>query len=152
MTYLVDTNILLRFLNRADPDYTPTRAAVRILKARGDEVVTAAQNLAEFWNVLTRPTTARGGYGLSAGEAERRLNLIEHHFPLLPDSAAAYVEWKRLVVAYGVVGVQVHDARLVALMKVHGTSHVLTLNKSDFAGYSGITAVNPEDILRSQQP
>jgi predicted nucleic acid-binding protein len=57
MTYLADTNILLRFLNRADPDYTATRAAVRILKARGDEVVTAAQNMAEFWNVLTRPAT-----------------------------------------------------------------------------------------------
>jgi predicted nucleic acid-binding protein len=53
MLYFADTNILLRFLNRADPDYALTRAAVRIIKARGDDVTTAAQNLAEFWNVLT---------------------------------------------------------------------------------------------------
>jgi hypothetical protein len=46
---------------------------------------------------------------------------------LLPDSAAAYFEWKQLLVTHGVMGVQVHDARLVALMKVHGISHVLTL-------------------------
>jgi len=67
MTCLVDINILLRFLNRTDPDHTAGRAAVRFLKARGDEVVTTAQNLAQFWNALTCPTRARGGYGLSVG-------------------------------------------------------------------------------------
>src|SRR6266571_1960031 len=101
MLYFADTNILLRFLNRADPDYTVTRAAVRIINTRGDDVTTAAQNIAEFWNVLTRPVTARGGYGLSVTDAERRLPFIERHFPLLPDHAAAYFEWKRLVVAHG---------------------------------------------------
>src|SRR5437762_4948763 len=99
MLYFADTNILLRFLNRADPDYTVTRAAVRIIKARGDDVTTAAQNIAEFWNVLTRPVIARGGYGLSVTDAERRLPFIERHFPLLPDHAAAYFEWKRLVLS-----------------------------------------------------
>src|SRR5437762_2579002 len=49
MLYFADTNILLRFLNRTDPDYTVTRAAVRIIKTRGDDVTTAAQNIAEFW-------------------------------------------------------------------------------------------------------
>ncbi len=65
MTYFIDTNILLRFLNRVDRNYPSIRTAVRILKMRGDEIVTASQNLAEFWNVLTRPATARGGYGFS---------------------------------------------------------------------------------------
>ena len=97
MLYFADTNILLRFLNRADPDYVVTRASVRIIKARGDDVTTAAQNIAEFWNVLTRPVTARGGYGLSITDAERRLPFIEHHFPLLPDNAVAYFAWKQLV-------------------------------------------------------
>ena len=149
MLYFADTNILLRFLNRADPDYTVTRAAVRIIKARGDDVTTAAQNIAEFWNVLTRPATARGGYGLSVADAERRLPFIERHFPLLLDHAAAYFEWKRLVVAHRVMGIQVHDARLVALMKVHGIAHVLTLNPIDFARYAGITVITPHEIVLS---
>lgn len=51
MAYFVDTNILLRFLHRTDPNYSSIRTAVRILKMRGDEMVTASQNLAEFWNV-----------------------------------------------------------------------------------------------------
>jgi predicted nucleic acid-binding protein len=149
MIYFVDTNILLRFLNRADPNYLTSRAAVRIIKARGDEVVTAAQNIAEFWNVLTRPATARGGYGLSVVDAERRLRFVERHFSILPASPSAYHEWKRLVVTHSVSGVQVYDARIAALMKVHGVSHILTLNKSDFARYSGVTALSPWEVTRT---
>lgn len=33
-------------------------------------------------------------------------------------------EWRRLVVNYGVSGVQVHDARLVATMLVHDVTHI----------------------------
>lgn len=36
------------------------------------------------------------------------------------------------------------DARLVAAMKRHGTSHLLTFNDGDFARFSDITVVNPE--------
>jgi len=53
-----------------------------------------------------------------------------------------------LVVTFNVSGVQVHDARLVALMKVNVISHILTFNVGDFARYSseGIVAVAPETI------
>jgi len=49
------------------------------------------------------------------------------------------------VVSFGVSGVQVHDARLVAAMTVHGVTHILTLNPTDFARYTtvGIVAVDP---------
>ncbi|MGE0883237.1 MAG: type II toxin-antitoxin system VapC family toxin [Blastocatellales bacterium] len=146
MIYFADTNILLRFLNRADPNYTATRAAVRILKSRGDGVVTAAQNLAEFWNTLTRPASARSGYGLSTVDAEFRLRYIERHFSLLPDSPLAYAEWRRLVTTSGVSGVQVHDARIAALMKTYQVTHIITLNKRDFLRYSGIIPLRPQEI------
>lgn len=60
LMYLVDTNILLRFLLNKDPAYPAIRQAVRTLKARREQVVTTPQNIAEFWNVCTRPTTAPG--------------------------------------------------------------------------------------------
>ena len=60
--YLVDTNILLRFLLRNNPADPDIRQAVRILKTRREQLVTTPQNIAEFWNVCTRPTTARGGW------------------------------------------------------------------------------------------
>lgn len=65
MLFLVDSGILLRLVNRSDAEHAKVRAALRLLKQRGDSLVTAAQNMSEFWNVCTRPASARGGYGLS---------------------------------------------------------------------------------------
>lgn len=106
-----------------------------------------SQNYVEFWNVATRPAD-RNGFGLMPTEAERLLCLVERLFPGLPDSPAVYPEWRRLVVAFGVRGVQVHDARLVASMLVHGVTQILTLNTGDFARYApeGITAVDPNSV------
>ena len=47
---------------------------------------------------------------------------------LLPDNAAVYAQWRKIIVQYGVSGVQVHDARLAAAMYIHGVTHILTLN------------------------
>jgi predicted nucleic acid-binding protein len=144
--YLADTNILLRFLLRNDPSYPAIRQAVRTLKTRGEQIVITPQNMAEFWNVCTRPITVRGGLGLSVEATEMRLRLLERHFPVLPDNPAVYEQWKRLVLAHKVRGVNVHDARLVAAMIVHGVTHILTANIRDFERYPGITVVAPDQI------
>ena len=65
MAYLYDSNILLRLIHRHHPDHALVRGAVRKLHQRGEQSYYTTQNLAEFWNVNTRPTTARGGLGLS---------------------------------------------------------------------------------------
>jgi predicted nucleic acid-binding protein len=41
MRYLVDTNVLLRLLQRHDPNYSTIRQAVRTFLARGDELCCA---------------------------------------------------------------------------------------------------------------
>ena len=71
---------------------------------------------------------------------------IERLFSFLADSAATHDEWRRLVVAHAVSRVQVHDARLVAAMLVHGVPNLLTLNVTDFSGYAAIAAVHPQDV------
>jgi predicted nucleic acid-binding protein len=149
MLILADTGFLLRLLDRTDPHHVAIRQALRTLRARGDEPVASPQNIAEFWNVCTRPAAARGGFGLSVVETERRLRLVERLCPVLPDSPAANPLWRQLVVRHGVHGVQVHDARLVAWMQARGITHVLTLNPADFARYqaAGITAWTPQDVL-----
>src|SRR5207237_8932756 len=113
----------------------------------GATLAPAAQNIAEFWNVCTRPTSARGGLGLSIDETAKNLRLVERLTQLVPDTPAAYPIWKQLVVAHGVSGVQVHDTRLVALMTAQGITHVLTLNGADFKRYPGIVAVAPRDLV-----
>lgn len=145
MPYLADTNVLLRLLQRSDPEHAMIRSALRTLHQRGEQICFAPQNLVEFWCVCTRPTTANG-FGLTVAETDRRLRIIERLFMLLPDGPSVHVEWRRLVVAHAVSGVQVHDARLVALMRVHALTDVLTLDVDDFNRYRGISAIHPRDI------
>ncbi len=147
MVVLLDTNILLRLVDRNDPLHATVRGAVRAVKVRGDALVMTAQNVAEFWNVCTRPSTARGRLGLSIAEVDHRLRLLERIVRILPDSAAAYAIWRILVVSLGVGGVQVHDARLVALMQTHGATHILTLNGADFARFTGILTLDPNVLV-----
>jgi predicted nucleic acid-binding protein len=80
---------------------------------------------------------------LAVADADRETRAIEKGMVLLPDNEAVYHEWRRLVVAHSVAGVKVHDARLAAAMKVHGVTHLLTLNPDDFARYAHITTVHP---------
>ncbi len=147
MPFVADTGILLRLLERTDPQHATIRQALRALRRHGERLVTAPQNAAEFWNVCTRPATARGGLGLQLPETDRRLRIVERLFQILPESPAAYAIWRSLIVAHGVMGIQVHDARLVALMRVHGLTQLLTLNTSDFARYPGFTAMTPAEAI-----
>jgi predicted nucleic acid-binding protein len=45
-----------------------------------------------------------------------------------------------------VSGKQAHDARIVAAMKVHGVTHLLTFNTDDFKRYTDIAAVHSASI------
>lgn len=117
------------------------------MRQDGYKLQVASQNCVEFWNVVTRPIE-KNGFGLTPADAEFKLRRIERLFPLFPDSHLIYSEWRRLVVTYRVSGVQVHDARLVAVMKANGASHILTLNVKDFTRYAneGIVPIDPNTI------
>jgi predicted nucleic acid-binding protein len=146
--YLVDTNIPLRLVQPDSPEYGTIRQCTERLWAQAADLYYASQNLAEFWNVCTRPAD-RNGFGFSVAEADERASLIEAKFSLAADSEATHHEWRRIVVAAGVSGTQVHDARIVAVMRVHGIANLLTLNAKDFRRFHGITALTPDDALAS---
>ena len=90
MIYLVDTNVLLRSIQQADPMHADAKRAAAI---------------------LTRQ--------------DQQLSIVDQH---------------------KVIGRQAHDARLVAAMKVHNVTHLLTFNPDDFKRFSEITVVNPQDV------
>jgi len=146
--HLIDSNSLLRIARRGDPDHGIVDAALARLAGDGAVLYYTLQNIAEFWNVATRPAD-RNGFGLTPADADREVQVIEKGMVLLPDREAIYHEWRRLVVGHAVSGVQVHDARLAAAMRVHGVTHLLTLNPGDFARYSGITAVHPSSLAHA---
>jgi predicted nucleic acid-binding protein len=72
--------------------------------------------------------------------------VIKGLFPLLPEPAAVFDEWERLVTKYQVSGKNVHDARLVATMNLHGLTRILTFNVADFARYKHIEAIHPQSV------
>jgi predicted nucleic acid-binding protein len=88
----------------------------------------------------------RNGYGLSPQETDRLAKYFEERLCLLPDSLAVHEEWRKLLVTHGVSGVPVHDARLVAAMRVHGVKCILTFNDKDFTRYADIEAVHPRGV------
>jgi predicted nucleic acid-binding protein len=145
--YLVDSNILIRWVQPSDPDYAVVEAALRTLVKSEAVLCYTSQNLAEFWNALTRPAS-RNGFGLTSEETDRRARRFEARLRLLADSLAVHKEWRKLLVDYGVSGVQVHDTRLVAAMHVHGAKRILTFNTRDFARFAGVEALHPEEVVR----
>ena len=144
-TCLVDTNVLLRIPRLSDPNHLAVDNALANLATQGTTLYYTHQNIAELWNTMTRPLS-RNGFGLTVQNADREVALIESGMELLPDSAAVYREWRRMVVQYGVSGVQVHDARLAAAMYIHGVSYILTLNGSDFSRFQGLVAIHPATV------
>lgn len=148
---LVDTNILLRVTRRGDPQHLKVDAALASLAGAGTTLLYTPQNIAELWNAMTRPVS-RNGFGLTVAEAEQEVLAIEAGMNLLPDREAVYHEWRRIVFQNNVSGVQVHDARLAASMYVHGVSHILTLNVSDFSRFAGLTIIHPDNIQQFLRP
>ncbi|HXB75035.1 MAG TPA: type II toxin-antitoxin system VapC family toxin [Candidatus Acidoferrales bacterium] len=145
MSILVDTNVLLR---RTQPDHASHGVAVESvaqLLAAGEPVYFTLQNISEFWNVATRPI-ANNGFGFSVSLTLGEVEKIERLLALLPDSPAVYGEWKRLVIKHCVLGVKVHDAKLVAAMNVHGVRRILTFNVGDFARYQ-IEVIHPAALV-----
>ena len=142
---LVDTNILIRITRRLDRQHKVVAAALAHLAEQGTALCYMHQNIAELWNTMTRPAE-RNGLGLSVAEAELEVLAIEAGMSLLPESERVYREWRQVVVKHGVMGVQVHDARLAAAMYVHGVRHILTLNVTDFSRFDGLTALHPDSV------
>ncbi len=83
---------------------------------------------------------------MAPAEADEHLTRMEKVFLLALDDPRVYPEWRHLVSAVGVSGVQIHDARQAAVMRVHGITHILTLSPGDFERYPGITVVHPQDV------
>ena len=125
--------------------YGDTARAVSILLAREDELFIIAQNLIEFWAVATRPI-ASNGLGLTIDRATQELTKLKTLFAILPDTAEILPEWEQLVVKHQVLGRQVYDTRLIAAMRVHNLTHLLTFNTADFKRFSSITVVSPQAI------
>jgi predicted nucleic acid-binding protein len=79
-------------------------------------------------------------------QAHGELLQIEDFFTVVGESPEVYRAWKQLVFLHKVSGVQVHDARLVAAMKVYGITRILTFDAGDFVRYAEIDVLHPQSV------
>ena len=149
MSYLIDTSVLARLANADDVQHILAAHAIFELHRRGEVLHVTPQVLVEFRNMATRPKVLNG-LGLSIVDAEAQAAGFESTFPMLEESPDIYPAWKALVGALGVIGKQVHDARLVAVCHVHAVTHVLTFNVAHFARLAGfgpgVVVVDPASV------
>ena len=146
MSYLVDTNVILRSVQETHPMHETAVDVVKSLLEQGEELCVIPQNFIEFWVVATRPI-AVNGLGLSVTNIIHELAQLKNLFTLKPDNSAIFLAWENLVVKYQVTGKPAHGTRLVAAMITHNLTHLLTFNTKDFRRFSEITAVDPRTIL-----
>ncbi len=146
MTFLIDTNVLLRFFELSDPSNPEIVAALDSLRKSGVPCHVCAQVLIESWVVATRPLDVNG-LGFDLEKADGHMDEIEILFPCLPEPEDMAARWRTVVQSYSVLGKKAHDARIVAFMMAHGITHLVTLNPSDFARYPEITAITPSEIV-----
>ncbi len=142
---LVDTSVLTRILQPHHALYAVTDRAIERLLAEGRELHVVAQNLIELWVVATRPFE-QNGLGMTPAAAAGELALIKSMFEFLPESPAIYPIWESLVIQHKVLGKPAHDARLVAAMRAHGLTAILTFDASGFSRYAGIEVVHPAAV------
>lgn len=147
--YLLDTNILLRASDPVSSNYTLATEAVDILLLQGNECVITAQVLVEFWAVATRPVNVNG-LGWSIEQTSAEIEQILNQFTLLEETPQIFTDWLSYVTTYKVMGKRVHDVRLMAVMLVHGVTHLLTFNTDDFISTAGIAIVHPQTLVGTE--
>ena len=150
MITILDANILLRLTEPTSPQYPTANSAVVVLRGQGFELRTIPQSYYEFWVVATRPL-ANNGLGLSAQETSAELAKLENFFPVLTDTPGLFAEWRALVVAHDCKGKVAHNARIVAAMRTHSLTHLLTFNVADFARFPGLTILDPAVAVSSDR-
>jgi predicted nucleic acid-binding protein len=142
---LVDTSVLIRTLQPHHSLYILADRAIRLLPEQGRELHIVAQNLIELWTGATRPL-GENGLGMTAAEAASELERIKGMFLFLPETPAIYLAWEALVIQNQVMGKPAYDARLVAAMRVHGLTAILTFDRTGFSRYPGIEVIHPEQV------
>ncbi len=147
-TYLLDTNIILRFSNPSDGQHELVTNAVAAILAKGDECYLAPQVLIETWVVATRPTDVNG-LGWSTTYTRNVIEQLMQRFPVAEENAKLFPTWLEIVSTNKISGKRTHDARIAALMKTSNISHILTLNPRDFSNIPNITVVHPQNIVDS---
>jgi predicted nucleic acid-binding protein len=146
---LLDTNLLGRVTDAADPQCPVARRATHSLLAERERLIIVPQNLYEFWAVATRkpgpPPAGQNGLGMAPEQASQWLGFFMRRFTVLPDREDLLARWHNLVKTLRITGLRSYDARLVAAMQSYAITRLLTFNADHFRIFP-ITVIDPASL------
>ena len=103
MRVLLDTNVILRATQQADPLYATARGCISQLLSQAFEPCLVPQVLYEYWVVATR-AVANHGLGMTTNDAAQSLARLKSLFHVLRDERGILDHWERLVTSFDVQG------------------------------------------------
>jgi predicted nucleic acid-binding protein len=137
----VDTNLLIYATSADSPWQSVAERELNDWRASGTQLVLSVQVLREYLAVVTRPDPTRTAPPDWTAIAAN-LAVFRKDFLLLEDTHAASEELEKLLPQFAVRGRQVHDANIVATMRVGGVKDLLTHNTADFARFASLITVH----------
>ena len=138
----LDTNVLVAASAEAHPSHAAAAALVARLVADRVPLVISVQVCREFLSVMTRQPLG-AARALTVAEALAALDGWRAPCAVLKEDDAVLAELLELVRKHDVKGKQVHDANIVATMRVNAIDRLATLNAADFERFEDEVAFEP---------
>lgn len=137
----VDTNVLVYFTFIHFAEHQPARQRIAKCESLPAVLWTSRQVLREFLAVATQPgfLTPLPPFTFLADA----VRAFENQFQVAADDAEVTALLLELAENPGARGKQVHDANIVATLRRHRISHLLTHNITDFRRYAPWVTVVP---------
>jgi predicted nucleic acid-binding protein len=136
-----DSNVIIYAMAERSLLHEGARAALMRFAEKQVPICVSSQVIREVMVCLTRPGMM--DHPLSPKQAAGDAARLETAFSLLEDNPRIRLELYSLVSRYEVSGKQVHDANIVATMRVHGVDSLITHNSKHFQRYAGLIEVVP---------
>lgn len=136
----VDSNVLLAC---SDGTRAAHENSIRFLEKaeKGDcRLFTCGQVFREYLVVATRPVD-ENGMGLSPEDSYENVQLFRKIIQMLDETSDTLAELVKMVKKYDLKGKRIHDANLVAVMRMYGLNHLKTWNPKDFSAFSELIMV-----------
>ena len=142
----IDTNILLAAINPNHPKHSAVNQLFAAKKFQQALPTISTQILFEAWASLTRAENANG-LGLLPAQAAVMIQSFYLDFSVIDVPVGMMPDWLELVRQAKIVGRHTYDSVIAATMQYHHIENIITYNTKDFAKFSGIVCVTPEDYL-----
>lgn len=137
----VDTNVLIYSRLALSPFHAQALSKLTGLRTAGHELWISRQTVREYLAAMSKPGALAGAIPMAALVADAQAFLATYR--VAEDGPAVTTELLTLVTTTAVGGKQVHDANIVATMRAHGVSRLLTHNVADFNRFAAVITVVP---------